>query len=66
MTTPRCDHCRFWAAIEHTNGRGECHRYAPKPFVGSYTDGSEFETYWPETLAGEWCGEFQLNTEESK
>lgn len=67
----RCDECKFWSAIDGTNGVGECHRYAPKPTMGYYqSNGSEKEmaAYWPETLMGEWCGEFQrkdeLHTEE--
>lgn len=67
---PRCETCRFWqvdAEDDRSPGEiGACHRYPPRFLPDSHLadsiDGttSAFTGFFPETMAGEWCGEWQL------
>lgn len=64
-----CSKCKFWKTNSGTSG--ECHRRAPQ--VVAYTESkttcdcgeyrevvdSHTRTEWPETLAAEWCGEYE-------
>lgn len=60
----RCDECRFWAVNEACNEEGICRRYAARPLIG--TDLLDLSVSWPETQADDWCGEFELSTEETR
>lgn len=69
-----CKTCRYWrgpipqesrfcAAEEMLRGEwGYCKRHAPRPSVEvvENTRGKAFVAVWPETQAGDVCGEFAL------
>lgn len=62
-----CETCRFWKPP--IGERGRCCRFPPCIPAGDlqvrasqavHGDGEGlFIGWWPETLAGEWCGEYQ-------
>lgn len=49
-----CAECRFFKPnTDESSGRGQCHRYAPRPSdTGTWR-------YWPELDRDDWCGEFE-------
>ena len=50
----RCRNCKYWNS--GLDVVGECRRYAPRKLYGTGT-GYDSEQF-PETQAGDWCGEF--------
>ena len=54
-----CMNCRFWVQ-DRDDEVGECHRHAPVPVPvqGAEERQARFVD-WPQTLAGEFCGEHQ-------
>jgi hypothetical protein len=57
----RCGTCRFW---EHAAGdTGECHRYPPSfsPAQAARGGFDLWAGFFPETEAGEWCGEYRTH-----
>lgn len=61
MDHETCRLCRFWDEVEASQARtlGECKRRSPTVCPPSDGTVSTFEhTYFPETEAGDWCGEF--------
>lgn len=63
-----CANCRFFKERGQFDGpdRGSCHRRAPTGGYYATGDGGAAYTTWPTTLAGEWCGEFEGNTDYCK
>lgn len=58
QTTSRaCATCAFWDS-ENSN-EGTCRRNAPQAVVFEVEDGTAFHTLFPETLASDWCGEYE-------
>jgi hypothetical protein len=68
MGEERCKNCRYW--LEKYDEQGFCRRYPPVPVVDvSYSEDHEGklaavfstnpDTYFPETVADEWCGEWK-------
>ena len=61
----RCDQCKFWtdpqSGHEATMATTQqCRRHAPSPAILDDTViGINFQSLWPWTMAGDWCGEFQ-------
>ena len=56
-----CISCRFW---EPNGEEGLCHRYAPRPLVSSTWLDASPEAFFPSTCRGDWCGDFQLKSQE--
>ena len=64
MSDRVCISCRYWArtvveapgvpGIPGTPAQGECHRYAPRPSVGT----GHTHVLWPLTSAADACGEW--------
>lgn len=63
MSTPagwRCDRCAYWRPLEPPPETlsGQCRRHAPRERA-AWPGGSAWPgVIWPETPAGDWCGEF--------
>jgi hypothetical protein len=62
MKGENCGRCRFWKEIDG-GPDGWCLRFPPtvvvEPDYGGGGGPAWYpETNWPETSAGEWCGEF--------
>lgn len=61
MDRPTCETCPFWRAEDEAEGLpGECHRHAPTPVLRDelrMSDQPEWEAFWPETVADQFCGE---------
>ena len=57
-----CYDCRFWAATGLAPSQGKCHRRAPLP--SARTGGETVEVVWPQTMANDWCGEFEKHQPE--
>jgi DNA-directed RNA polymerase alpha subunit len=58
----RCDGCRFWGGFSGGAAVGECRRYPPRldqDRLADPNDDGRFRGVWPETEAGDWCGEFR-------
>lgn len=57
----RCADCRFW--LETDEDVGACRRHAPRPIIVDGKPRALVEadglTYWPRTITGDWCGEFE-------
>ena len=51
-----CGNCRWWALNEAGGEIGECRREQPKIYFRS---GKPPGTAWPQTIATDWCGEFE-------
>lgn len=74
MKKARCKTCRYWKGPIPYETRycppeemlkgdwGYCKRHAPRPLVDNVESvrGKTFVAVWPETLAGDVCGEFSL------
>lgn len=48
-TEERCENCYFWR-------NQECHRYPPRPRDAGRIGDAGVETFWPATVATDWCG----------
>ena len=56
--TPTCATCRFWKAIDGSDG--DCRRHAPRTIeVSLYDNQSRRRAEWALTYKDEWCGEHQ-------
>lgn len=55
--TKTCSTCLHWN--ETGADKGECRRQPPQAVSFRVDEGVVFETRFPETHAGDWCGEFQ-------
>lgn len=59
-----CAKCRYWDPVENTdNGRGECRRLSPRWHPDAMYGG--VEASWPQTIAGDWCGEYEYATQQA-
>ena len=56
-----CMSCLFW---EPNGDEGLCHRYAPRPLVSSTWLDDSPEAFFSSTCHGDWCGDFQLKSQE--
>jgi hypothetical protein len=56
----KCEDCKFWKAGV-LNLEGLCRKYAPRAIVASCGVGEhpEYENDWAQTMAGDYCGEFE-------
>ncbi|MDR0532637.1 MAG: hypothetical protein LBH01_01650 [Verrucomicrobiales bacterium] len=55
--TKKCEACTYWKPnAAHTDG--ECRRHAPQTIVFNVTSDAKFESRFPVTKAGDWCGDF--------
>ncbi|MFN3591409.1 MAG: hypothetical protein ACK4TG_04400 [Thermaurantiacus sp.] len=65
MADQLCVTCRYWTkvrvegpgvpGIPGTPAMGSCKRHAPRPTVGT----GHAHVIWPQTAAGEFCGEWR-------
>lgn len=55
--TDTCSKCTHWNAT--TDVEGECRRQPPQAIVFKVDEQTQFETRFPVTQSGDWCGEFQ-------
>jgi hypothetical protein len=55
--TDTCAHCAYWKPQASDNG--ECRRQPPQAITFKVDSETKFETRFPETMAGDWCGEFK-------
>jgi hypothetical protein len=66
-----CSTCRFWVQQveeEPPDSPHECRRNAPGAIIcreGTSFD-DDFDAYWPQTHADDWCGEWQPAKEAAK
>lgn len=51
MRKPRCEDCRFFAAMD--DDKGECRRKPPRPL------GLNTMAVWPNTDVDQWCGDWR-------
>jgi hypothetical protein len=59
-----CGDCRFFDGMlldEDGHGRGNCLRYAPRPYVDKEEDWpvDDDVTKWPRVGVKAWCGEYE-------
>lgn len=52
----QCSNCSYWDALDGNDGL--CRRMPPMVVLD---DEDEWVSKWPETLASNWCGEFEMN-----
>lgn len=56
----RCGTCRFWLEKDGAPPRaGECRRYPPVDLEMEHA----FKSFWPDSYASDWCGEWQAKPE---
>jgi len=55
MRQENCCTCRFWDPGNST--RGLCRRNAPRAHMGPIGSEVAVQALWPETAAGDWCGQ---------
>ena len=63
-----CHNCMYWLRGPYGNGFGDCRRYAPKqtvPIGEESTLDQRGLAIFPQTGAGNYCGEWQPNTRDS-
>lgn len=61
ITRGACKLCRHWLERANDPTLGECRRFPPTAVASLPADRADehtVETVWPDTKAGEWCGEF--------
>jgi hypothetical protein len=67
MPEANCGNCRFWKCNGEVPGTGECHRYAPVPFIAKNShELASLVTWWPDTHSDEFCGEYQSKPEQPR
>lgn len=68
-----CIDCKFWSGFGETDDKGECRRYAPRPYALLYGGENPTNLYdgenptntcwdlarWNRTKPVDWCGEFE-------
>lgn len=59
-----CHECRWWDSFDNTNGL--CKRRAPQPLVSPADLQESPGAFWPETMSGDFCGEFQAPIEQEE
>lgn len=66
MDDPKCKHCRYWLQQAPEDISGQCRRFPPslaqtppQQEAMDATGAGTFVGVWPDTLAVDWCGEFQ-------
>ena len=59
MDKAKCENCKFFKPEERCNW-GYCCRHAPSPYLGKDENDA---WHWPKIYFYDWCGEFELGTE---
>ncbi len=64
--TDTCGTCKFWRPSVDGSDIGECRRLAPTTITIGW-DREEFDgdqnrrrSVWPDTLTGDWCGDYGM------
>jgi hypothetical protein len=56
--TCTCADCKHWSNQAKAS-EGECRRHAPQALVFVIDAKTKFESRFPATQAGDWCGDFE-------
>ena len=66
MNNKKCLNCKyyFYATEKSELYLSECHRHSPFKGVISYYGRDRTITEWPDVQPDDWCGEFELNSDE--